>query len=96
MQERYPSRREDCVPIPLPCTLVEDIDRIVGRGERERFITEAVQAKLTERMLAIADRAAGAFADVDIPGWETSESTTAWVRQQRAEPDAAREPKIEE
>ena len=31
----------------------------------------------------VAKKAAGSLADVDIPGWETSEASVEWVRASR-------------
>lgn len=64
--------------------LVAEIDTRVGPRKRSQFISEAIADKLRrERLQAAAEAAAGSLADVDIPGWETSESTVEWVREQR-------------
>jgi hypothetical protein len=68
----------------LPRTLVEEIDWLVGRKGRSAFVAEAAEQELRRRrLLAAFDRAAGSRKDVDSPGWETSETAEAWVRDLR-------------
>lgn len=81
--------------IVLPRQVVEDIDHLVGRSERRRFMAEAVQEKLRrEKQPAAFNATAGILKDVDIPEWETPEATSAWVRALREEADAATERKV--
>ena len=72
--------------IVLPTELVERVDRLVGARKRSRFFAAAV-AKEAARMelLAAAADAAGSMADIQIPGWETSETIAQWVHQLRQE-----------
>ena len=70
--------------VVLPRELVESVDQLVGRRARSRFFAEAAAEKLSRLRLArAAKRAAGSLADAPIPGWETSESAAAWVRDLR-------------
>jgi hypothetical protein len=63
---------------------VEQLDELVGPRHRSEFIAEAAQEKLARLKLGEAlRRMKGALADVDIPGWETPESTSEWVRASR-------------
>jgi hypothetical protein len=74
------------VHVVMPDELVAEIDARVGKRGRSRFASEAIAEKLRrERMLQAFDEAAGSLADVDIPGWETPESTVEWVRAMRRE-----------
>jgi metal-responsive CopG/Arc/MetJ family transcriptional regulator len=70
--------------VVMPKELVEEIDAEVGPRKRSQFVKEAVEEKLARRRrVAAFEAVAGSLADVDIPGWETSESTARWVRAQR-------------
>ena len=74
--------------VVMPPELVEEVDEIVGKRERSEFLTEAVADKLRrQRLLAAAEAAMGSLKDIDIPGWETPESTSEWVRALRREAD---------
>jgi metal-responsive CopG/Arc/MetJ family transcriptional regulator len=71
--------------IVMPKDLVDEVDRRVGPRQRSAFVVEAVEEKLRQvRRLEIARKAAGSLAEVEIPGWETTASTVAWVRRLRA------------
>lgn len=70
--------------IHLPDELVFQVDSRVGHRNRSRFICEAIAEKLRRHeQLERLDQAIGEFAEVDVPGWETEESTLGWVRAQR-------------
>lgn len=70
--------------IVIPKDLVETIDALVGKRKRSEFFTEAAQKEVRRRkLLEAAKKAGGALEQVDIPGWETSESATEWVRASR-------------
>lgn len=74
--------------VVMPPELVEEVDEIVGKRERSEFLTEAVADKLRRQQpLAAAEAAMGSLKDIDIPGWETPESTSEWVRALRREAD---------
>jgi hypothetical protein len=75
--------------IVIPKDLVASIDRLVGRRRRSEFLVEAAAEKLARLHRAeVLERAAGSLADVDIPGWETSEAAEEWVRAGRRMDDA--------
>ncbi len=64
--------------------LIDEIDRRVGPRHRSAFVSDAIEEKLRhERLVEIAEKAGGSLADVDIPGWETSEAAAEWVRASR-------------
>jgi metal-responsive CopG/Arc/MetJ family transcriptional regulator len=68
----------------LPKELVASVDRLVGKRERSKFITEAVERELKRRRLAAAvEKLGGSLAGVGLPEWETSESAGEWVRASR-------------
>jgi metal-responsive CopG/Arc/MetJ family transcriptional regulator len=68
----------------MPRELVETIDKLVGRRSRSKFVTEAAEREIRRiKLIRAAEKAGGSLANVDIPGWETSESASAWVRASR-------------
>jgi hypothetical protein len=68
----------------LPKDVVEEIDRSVGERRRSGFLAEAAREKLArQRRKEALEQFAGWLKDVDVPGWETPESTAEWVRRQR-------------
>ncbi|HEY7037147.1 MAG TPA: hypothetical protein VH482_37850 [Thermomicrobiales bacterium] len=70
--------------VVMPKEVVDEIDELVGQRRRSEFLTELARKELRRRrLLAAFDRAAGSLKDVDIPGWETSESAEEWVRDLR-------------
>lgn len=72
------------IHVVMPKELVEQIDALVGKRRRSEFIVEAVREALDRRKRAeLGRRLAGSLADVDIPGWESSESAAEWVRALR-------------
>lgn len=72
----------------IPKELVESVDELVGKRSRSRFFSEAVEEKLARAKLArAAKKVVGSLANVDIPGWETSESAAEWVRASRKADD---------
>ncbi|MCL5962211.1 MAG: ribbon-helix-helix domain-containing protein [Chloroflexi bacterium] len=72
--------------VVIPRQLIESIDEFVGRRRRSKFMADAVREKLARvRLARAAEKAAGSLADVDIPGWENSESAAQWVRSCRRE-----------
>lgn len=74
--------------VVLPKELVESVDELVGPRGRSSFLTEAVEEKLARvRLMQTAKEAAGSLADVEIPGWETSETAAEWVRGLRRTDD---------
>lgn len=89
------------IRLSLPRELVEQIDTFVGRENRAQCIVEAAARQLRhehqppdpeeerQRRIAAAraalDRVAGSLSDVDVPGWEATESTVEWVHGLRNE-----------
>jgi len=74
--------------IVIDKALLDRVDRLAGSQDRGEFITDAVAKKVAqERLLQVALKAAGALADVDVPDWETPESTVEWVGALRRESD---------
>ena len=70
--------------VVIPKALVETIDALVGKRHRSEFLTEAAEKEVRRRkLIKAAEKAGGSLEDVDIPGWETSESTAEWVRASR-------------
>ncbi len=68
--------------ITLPEEVRADLDRLVGKRDRSRFITEAVRkALLIARQKEALHQAAGAWKDKDHPELKTGAS--AWVRKLR-------------
>jgi hypothetical protein len=73
------------IHVVMPTNLVASIDQIVGRRRRSQFLVEAAAEKLARLQLAqLVEDAAGSLADVDIPGWETSESAAEWCTRAAA------------
>ncbi len=72
------------ITVTLPDDLVESLDQLVGRRARRQFVVAALTEKLARvRLAQAAEQAAGSLADVDIPGWETSEQASEWVHNLR-------------
>lgn len=70
--------------IVLPDELIEEIDEMVGKRKRSEYIADLIERDLRQkRKLELFNQMAGALKDVDVPGWETSESIVEWVRAQR-------------
>jgi Arc/MetJ-type ribon-helix-helix transcriptional regulator len=65
----------------LPEELLDELDQVVGRGQRSEFIVESVAEALRKRRLIKALRAVAQETDKpDIPEWEDSDG---WVREGR-------------
>jgi hypothetical protein len=102
-------RDVDRVEVALPRDLVERVDAAVGPESRGRFIADAVEDRLQQGAVAEAERqrriaaamaalssVAGSLEDVDIPGWETSESAAEWVHRLRHDPGFLSTPPIDD
>lgn len=75
--------------VALPGDLLGEIDEIAGPRRRSEFMVEAAREKLDRlRLQRAATAVVGSLEHIDIPGWETSESTSAWVRATRRTSDA--------
>jgi hypothetical protein len=81
------------IHVVMPEELVAEIDAMVGKRHRSRFVVETIAAELQRRRLreALAEMD-GALAGFDIPGWETPESAVAWVRAVRDGVEVAQSP----
>ena len=89
MRQTMPTR------LLLPPALVEWIDEVVGT-QRSEFVANAPPRELQRRRpIATMERAIRSLADVDVPGWETRESTRERVRAQRRIVDDQGEPATE-
>ena len=72
----------------IPDEILDEIDRLVGPRKRSEFLTElAIDEIRRRKRVEAAEAVAGSLKDVDIPGWETNESTIEWVRRMREGPD---------
>ena len=71
----------------LPDELVEEIDELVGKRNRSRFLTEAATERLRrERLRRTIREGAGILSDEDYPEWSTSDKVVEWVRKLRETP----------
>ena len=74
--------------VVMPKETVHDIDELVGRRGRSKFLVDAAEEKLRRlRQQAALRKVAGSLKDVDIPGWETPQAASAWVTESRAADD---------
>ncbi len=68
--------------IVIPASLVSEIDTLVGRRQRSRFLTEAAQREVKRlRMLRALARARGAWKDQDHP--ELQRGAARWIEKLR-------------
>jgi hypothetical protein len=71
-----------------PKDLIEEVDRLVGPRRRSEFLTDAAAEKLKREKLLKATRHAMALPpELGVPGWETPEAVSQWVRDVRKESD---------
>lgn len=64
--------------------IVREIDALVGKRRRSRFVEEAAREKLKrERLLKTLRETAGVLSAEDHPEWATREGVVAWVRRLR-------------
>jgi hypothetical protein len=76
--------------VAIPKRMIQDIDDLVGRQQRDKFLVEAVEEKLRRiRQRAALEKAAGALSEVDVPGWETPNAAVDWVNASRHADDPA-------
>ncbi|MDA1272331.1 MAG: ribbon-helix-helix domain-containing protein [Chloroflexi bacterium] len=72
----------------LPEDLVAAIDEFASKGQRSRFIEEAIREKLRkEGLLSALKRTAGTISAADHPEWDTAEDVASWVRNLRKQSD---------
>jgi metal-responsive CopG/Arc/MetJ family transcriptional regulator len=70
--------------VVIPQELVAEIDRVVGKRERSRFLTQAASKELMRRrQLAALEQATGAWPDESHP--ELKRGSAAFVRKLRRE-----------
>lgn len=83
--------------IVIPKSLLDTIDELVGQRARSRFFAEAAEKELRRRnLIQAAKTVGGSLEQVDILGWETSESAAEWVRAARRVDQAARDRSLTE
>lgn len=64
--------------------LLAEIDALVGKRRRSRYVEEAVKERLRRDTLTKAlEETAGCLSAEDHPEWATSEGVEAWVRKLR-------------
>jgi hypothetical protein len=74
--------------VVIPEALLREVDALVGPRGRSEFFVEAAREKIArERLRGTARELAGSLSDQEIPGWETPEAASAWVRALRSESD---------
>lgn len=74
--------------VVMPDDLVAAVDELVGARKRSEFVVDAVREKLArEHLRVVAHEMVGSLRDEHIPGWETPEAASAWVRKSREESD---------
>jgi Arc/MetJ-type ribon-helix-helix transcriptional regulator len=66
----------------LPEGLITDIDQLVGKGKRSKFLTEIVEREVRkQKLLRAIDEAAGCRKSEDHP--ELKNGSAAWVKALR-------------
>ncbi|MBE0478741.1 hypothetical protein IBX65_06450 [Candidatus Aerophobetes bacterium] len=72
-------------PLVLPEELVKEIDELMGKRKRSKFVTEAARKELRRiRLERVLEKAAGAWKDKDHLELE-EKGTYQWVRDFREE-----------
>jgi metal-responsive CopG/Arc/MetJ family transcriptional regulator len=70
--------------IVLSDKLIEEIDSVVGKRKRSRFVEEAIREKLKRgSLLKVLKETAGVLPFEEYPEWGTPEKTAAWIRESR-------------
>ncbi|MBF8265498.1 MAG: hypothetical protein HW384_1362 [Dehalococcoidia bacterium] len=70
--------------VMLDDNVVGEVDILVGRRKRSRFVEEAIREKLArEKLLNALKDTAGVLSREDHPEWDTPEKVAAWVRDTR-------------
>lgn len=68
----------------IPEDVLSSIDKLVGSRNRSKFLAEAAKKELKRlKLIEAFHQVAGSLKNIDIPGWETSESAARWVRDIR-------------
>jgi len=78
--------------VVLPDDLVEEMDRMVGKRGRSRFVAEAVRERLRrEKLLKAIQEGSGILDPRRHPEWSTPEKVAEWVRALRRTPSVREE-----
>lgn len=78
-------------PIRLPVDLLADLDTLVGKRQKSRFIIEATRKELLRlKQKRALQAAAGAFRAEEYPEFGTAADVAAWVRNLREETERRR------
>ncbi len=80
-----PERRR--AHVTMPVALMEEIDALVGRRGRSRFLEEAAAEKLQMLRRVAAFERVMATPTETIPEWATREMTVEWLRELREDRD---------
>ncbi len=73
--------------VVLPDELINDVDKLVGKRNRSRFIAEVLEERLRrERLRRAIEEGAGILRDEDYPEWSTPERIAEWLRKLRESP----------
>jgi hypothetical protein len=73
----------------LPDELVKEVDNLVGKRNRSRFIVEAARERLRRERLSKAIReGAGILDPKKYPHWSTPDKIDSWVRELRETPSS--------
>jgi Arc/MetJ-type ribon-helix-helix transcriptional regulator len=73
--------------VVLPDELIEDIDKLVGKRNRSRFIAQVMEERLRrERLLKAIHEGAGSLDMSRHPEWETPEKVAEWIGELRDTP----------
>ena len=72
--------------VVLPKEMIEEIDCLVGKRERSRFIEDALEHRLIlERQKQALSELRGMLDPADYPEWSTPEKVSEWVHNMRQE-----------
>jgi len=78
-------------PIRLPVDLLAELDSLVGRGQKSKFIIEATKKELLRlKQRKALQAAAGIFKGKEYPQFATHADVSAWVRNLREETERRR------
>lgn len=78
-------------PIRLPIDLLSDLDSLVGKRQKSKFIIEATKKELLRlKQKKALQVAAGIFKAEDYPEFSTVADVSAWVKKQRDETEKRR------
>lgn len=72
----------------LPDKLVSEIDKLVGKRKRSRFVEEAVRQKLKrDTLIDAVEETSGTLSAEDYPQWDTRQKVAEWVAKTRRQSD---------